>query len=273
MMNDIKKYCQKARQDIVSMAETAGSKGMHFGGALSLIEIIAVLYLEVMKVNKEYFASDNRDRVIISKGHGVPAVYAVLHIAGIIDDSELKQFKQKDSILTAHPSINMSIGMEMSTGSLGQGLSQGVGIGIALKHKQMKKPRVFVIMGDGECDEGSIWEAAMCATKYKLNNVIAIVDRNQLQYDGMTSDVMPLDGFEDKWRSFGWNVVSIDGHDTDECYEAFDSRYDKPTVIIANTIKGKGISFMENNYQWHNGQMSKSEILRAKEELGIYDNL
>lgn len=272
-MKDIENKCKKMRQDIVYMAEAAGTNGMHFGGSLSMVEVIAVLYLEIMRVDNSYFSSDSRDRVIISKGHGVPTVYAALHIAGIISEKDLTEFKHLNACLTAHPSMNSRIGMEMSTGSLGQGLSQGVGIAFALKHKKKNKQRVFVIMGDGECDEGSVWEAAMAADKFDLNNLVAIVDKNKLQYDGETDEVMPLYNFEEKWKSFGWNVISIDGHNTKECYNALHEVYGKPTVIIANTIKGKGISFMENNYQWHHKQMTKQETILAKEELGIDDSI
>lgn len=272
-MNNIDNCCKKIRQDIVEMAEVAGANGMHFGGALSMVEIVAALYLEVMNVSTDYFLSENRDRVIISKGHGVPTVYGVLHCAGIINDEDIKTFKQVNSQLTAHPSLNPGLGMEMATGSLGQGLSQGVGIAMALKHRGKSEPRVFVIMGDGECDEGSVWEAAMAAHKFGLDNLVAIVDRNKLQYDGAIDEVMPLECFEDKWKSFGWNTISIDGHDVKECARVLGRRYDKPTVIIANTIKGKGISFMENNYQWHHRQMTKKESQIAKEELEINDNI
>lgn len=270
-MRDMYEICRSMRIDCLRMAIAAGNSGMHFGGSLSMIEIAAVLYLKKMQVKKGYFTSEYRDRVIISKGHGVPAVYAALHQAGIISDEQLDSFKTDDTILYGHPSMNSDIGMEFSTGSLGQGLSQGVGTAIGLLHKGNLSSRVYVILGDGECDEGSVWEAAMSASKYNLSNLTAIIDRNHLQYDGPTGNVMPLDSFDGKWKSFGWNTVEIDGHDTEQCYRSFAAIYDRPTVIIANTVKGKGISFMENEQAWHHKQMTKKQLIQAREELGIYD--
>lgn len=270
-MSDMNEICRSMRIDCLRMAVAAGGSGMHFGGSLSMIEIAAALYLKKMQVKEGYFTNPNRDRVIISKGHGVPAVYAALHQAGILSDEQLDSFKTDDTVLYGHPCINAEIGMEFSTGSLGQGLSQGVGTAIGLRHKGNLSSRVYVILGDGECDEGSVWEAAMSASKYNLSNLTAIVDRNRLQYDGATDDVMPLDSLSGKWKSFGWNTVEIDGHDMEQCYPAFAAVYDRPTVILANTVKGKGISFMENDFAWHHKQMTKKQLKQAREELGIYD--
>lgn len=266
-MKNLSELCRKMRIDCLDLAEAAGSSGMHFGGSLSLIEIVATLYIQKMQVTKEYFFKEDRDRVILSKGHGVPAIYAALHQSGVITDDDLRSFKGDSTFLYGHPSMDQTIGIEFSSGSLGQGLSIGVGTAIGLKHKQNVHSKIFVILGDGECDEGSVWEAAMSASKFKLNNLIAIVDHNHLQYDGKTDDVMPLSPLAEKWKSFGWNVIEINGHDLKQCYEAFSSNYDLPTVIIADTVKGKGISFMENEASWHHKQMTKDQMSLARAEL------
>ena len=269
-MNDIKQLCVNMRKDCLVMAEAAGSLGLHFGGTFSMIEIVAALYIMKMNINnnKDYFEQEERDRVIISKGHGIPSVYAVLHQAGYLTDDELKTFKNENTELFGHPCMNKRIGIEFSTGSLGMGVSQGVGVAIALKHKMNNNSRVYVILGDGECDEGMIWEAAMSAAKFALDNLIVIIDENHLQYDGSTDEIMPLLSLSDKWKSFGWNVIRVDGHDVEKCYFAICERYSKPTVIIADTVKGKGVSFMENNAIWHHKSITKSQMESAWEELG-----
>ncbi len=267
-MNDADR-CRLMRVDCLKMAEAAGASGMHFGGSLSMIEIAYALYIKTMKVGPNYFTREDRDRVIISKGHGVPAVYAALHQAGIVTDDELLTFKTDHTWLYGHPAMNLEKGMEFSTGSLGQGLSQGIGTAIGLNHKGNSSSRVYVILGDGECDEGSIWEAAMSASKFKLTNIVAIVDRNHIQYDGNTEEIMPLGSFHDKWKSFGWNVVEVDGHNVDALHDAFSNTYNSPTVILANTVKGKGISFMENDFSWHHKLLSKKLLEQAYGELGV----
>lgn len=263
--------CRLMRIDCLKMAEAAGIAGMHFGGSFSMIEIVYALFMLKMKIKPGYFSHEARDRVIVSKGHGVPAVYAALHQAGIISDDMLSTFKTDNTVLYGHPCVNQEIGMEFSAGSLGQGLSQGVGVALALRHKKNTSSRVYVLLGDGECDEGSVWEAAMSATKYALTNIVAIVDNNHLQYDGAIEKIMPLGNFRDKWESFGWNVVEINGHNVDACYNAVAKDYNSPTVVIANTIKGKGISFMEGDFSWHHKQMSKKQFIQAYEELRAND--
>lgn len=267
--DQIKQLCLKMRNDCITMATAAGDSGFHFGGTLSLIEIIASLYFNVMTIDKNDFNSSCRDRLILSKGHGVPAVYAALKELGVLSENDLRTFKTDDTMLYGHPSLNNKIGIEFSTGSLGQGLSQGVGVSLALKHFQIDS-KVFVVLGDGECDEGSVWEAAMSATKFKINNIIAIIDRNQLQYDGCTEEIMPLYSLEDKFRSFGWDVISIDGHNIESCIKAFSTSGDKPLAVIANTVKGKGISFMENNAAWHHARMNDKQKQTAIKELTEY---
>lgn len=268
-MSDMDEVCRNMRVDCLKMAEVAGDSGMHFGGTLSLVEIVAALYLKKMDVKDDYFSREDRDRVIISKGHGVPAVYAALHQVGIISDEQIATFKTDATVLYGHPSLNLEIGMEFSAGSLGQGLSQGVGVAIGLCHKGNSSSKVYVILGDGECDEGSIWEAAMSASKFNLSNLVAIVDQNHLQYDGSTDEIMPLNTLREKWESFGWNVIEIDGHNVEQCYQAFAAAYQFPTAILADTVKGKGISFMENDFSWHHKQMTKTQLRQACKELEI----
>lgn len=263
----LRKYSKAMRRDCIIMADAAGDCGLHFGGSLSLIEIIAALYLDVMNLGQNQFVSEDRDRLILSKGHGVPAVYAALHQRGIVSDEELSTFKADVTELYGHPCMNQRLGIEFSTGSLGQGLSLGVGVALSLKKRGNIKPRVYVILGDGECDEGSVWEAAMSASKFGLNNIRVIVDQNKIQYDGNTEDIMPLQSLEEKWESFGWNVAKIDGHDIEQCKNAFLRETVKPLIILANTIKGKGISFMEGDPLWHHAKMSKEQRRQAWEEL------
>ena len=266
--SELEHICKEMRKDILRMSCSAGDSGMHFGGALSIIEIVCVLYLEVMRWSKDETEKETRGRFILSKGHGVPAVYAVLRQAGVIGAEELDTFKKDETRLPGHPCMDKSLGIEFSSGSLGQGLSLGVGSAIALKRK--KNPaKVYVLLGDGECDEGAVWEAAMSAHQYSLDNLVVIVDRNKLQYDGDTEKIMGLGSLEEKWRSFGWEVISIDGHDVERCYSALTYASRKPLAIIADTVKGKGISFMENEMIWHHRKMTKSQEKAAMEELGF----
>lgn len=263
--NELKSICGKMRQNCLTMAKAAGSQGFHFGASMSIIELVAALYFKVMNLGEESYEA--RDRFILSKGHGVPAVYAALCCKGIIDEKELLTFKGDDTQLYGHPYKNKRLGIEFSSGSLGQGLSYGVGIGMALKRKNNSESRVFVLLGDGECNEGSVWEAALTAAKYGLDNMVAIVDRNHLQYDGDTEEIMPMESFADKWRSFGWETEEIDGNNISQCYEALIKRTSVPRVIIADTIKGKGISFMENVPGWHFGRMTAEQEKQAWTEV------
>lgn len=260
---------KQMRRDIIEMGYRCGVNGAHFGGSLSLVEIMAVLYGRIMDFDVLNPMAENRDRLILSKGHGVMAQYAALRQIGILADEELLAFKHNGSELSAHPSINPRLGIEFSSGSLGQGLSLGVGVALALKRKENLSSRVFVILGDGECDEGSVWEAALSAAHYGLNNLVAIVDRNHLQYDGDTETIMPIENFSAKWQAFGWQTIECDGHNEQELEKALSSKTDKPLVVIANTIKGKGISFMENQPKWHNGVLTKSLYDTALVELEI----
>lgn len=257
------------RKKSIELTYQMGNKGAHIGGGLSLIEIMAVLYMDVLKYDLANMTDEMRDRVIFSKGHGTLALYTAMQCAGIITETELNTYKQDDSEVTAHPSVNPKWGIEFSSGSLGQGLSLAVGVALGLRRKHNNTSRVYVILGDGECDEGSIWEAAASASHYGLNNIIAIVDRNKLQYDGATEEVLNMDPMEEKWKSFGWQVRKTDGHDIDALKDAFYVNNKRPYVILADTIKGKGVSFMENNPLWHNGRLSQKQYEQAMEELGL----
>ena len=258
----------KMRADCLRMANAAGNEGAHLGGAFSCIEILAALYLEVMNFNPKKLDDPSRDRFVFSKGHGVQAQYAVFRQLGLVSEDELDTFKRSGSFLTGHPSMNPERGIEYSSGSLGQGLSLGVGSCLAMRQLGNDRSRVFVLLGDGECDEGQVWEAAMSACHYRLDNLVAIIDRNWLQYDGKTEDVVSLGSLGDKWRAFGWAVLEVDGHNFSELVPALNHRADgEPLAIIANTVKGKGISFTENVVSWHHSRLTPALYEQAEIEL------
>lgn len=272
MQNIINKCINASSQmriDVIRMTKQTGNTGAHAGGSLSMVEIMAVLYNAVMKYKISNTRWEERDRFILSKGHGVIAQYAAMKSIGILTDEELMTFKKNETRLYAHPSMNMDIGIEFSSGSLGQGLSLGVGTALALKRKLNYDSRVFVLLGDGECNEGQIWEAAASASHFKLNNLTVIIDKNKLQYDGETTLVLNMDNIEDKWKAFGFTCVVVDGHSVEQLIEAFNVVSDKPITIVAETIKGKGITFMENNPEWHNNRLSDEQYKQAMFELGV----
>lgn len=264
--------CQDAaeeiRKDIIEMTYGTGNTGAHLGGSLSLAEILATLYLGVLKYKAEDANWEGRDRVILSKGHGALAFYPTLVQAGILNKSELLSFKKNGSKLSGHPSLNGLSGIEFASGSLGQGLSLGVGVCLALQKKENMESKTFVILGDGECDEGSVWEAAASASHFRLNQLVAIVDMNDIQYDGPTDEIMNMHSMAKKWKEFGWEVKEVDGHNVEELLEAYAIRGEKPLVVIAHTVKGKGISFMEGDWHYHNARLSKEQYQKALEELG-----
>lgn len=259
-LKGLEAVARKMRHDILRMGLQTGLNGAHFGGGLSLVEIMAVLYLSVMRVNPDEPGWLERDRFILSKGHGAMAYYAALKQVGFVTDEELMTFKSNHTFLYGHPSMNLDKGIEFSSGSLGLGLALGVGTAIGLRKLGMNTPRVFVLMGDGECGEGSVWESAASASHFGLSNLVAIIDKNGLQYDGPTKDVLNMDGMTEKWESFGWQARNVDGHNLAELLDAFDNIGDKPTVIVANTVKGKGISFMENNPAWHHNRLTQVQF-------------
>lgn len=256
------------RTDCLRMGARTGANGAHYGGGLSLVEIMAVLYGAVMRVDADRPLLPERDRLILSKGHGAMAYYAALKQVGFITDEELMTFKSNHTFLYGHPSMNPSKGIEFSSGSLGLGLSLGVGVALGLRRRSNPDSKVFVVMGDGECNEGSVWEAAASAAHFGLGNLVAIVDQNGLQYDGATSEVLGMGDLESKWRSFGWQARSVDGHDVAALLGAMDFSEGTPTAIVARTVKGKGVSFMENDPAWHHSRLSEEQLKQALEEVG-----
>lgn len=255
------------RRDIIDMTYSLGNSGAHLGGSLSMAEILAVLYTQIIKFNIDDINDELRDRVILSKGHAAMALYSALVQGGMIPRDKLIEFKQNGSQLSAHPSLHGLPGIEYASGSLGQGLSLGVGTAIGLKRKNNETSNVYVLLGDGECQEGSIWEAAVSAANFKLNNIIAILDTNRLQYDGKISEIMDMSSWKDKWMSFGWDAIEVNGHNVEELIDSLRIKTSKPMVLIANTIKGKGISFMENNKSFHNARITREQYELAMNEL------
>jgi len=271
-MMKTKELARKVRRDIVDLTYQAGTNGTHIGGSLSIVEVLSVLYNDIMKFNKNDMTDESRDRFIISKGHGAMAQYAVMHRIGILSDEDMATFKKDGSSFSTHPYMNVRKGIEFSTGSLGHGLSLGVGSALALKKKKNLTSKVFVMMGDGECDEGSIWEAAMSAANFKLDNLILIIDKNRLQLDGFIEDIMKQGSLENKWKSFGWDICECDGHNVEDVYKTMSDalkNQKQPTVIFAHTIKGKGVSFIENQYNWHIGVLNDELYKKAVQELEV----
>ncbi|HFL3258128.1 TPA: transketolase [Clostridioides difficile] len=260
------------RRDIVSMIHRA--KSGHPGGSLSVVEILTALYFDEMNVDSSNPKMEDRDRFVLSKGHAAPALYATLSEKGYFDKEELNGLRKIGRMLQGHPDMKGTPGVEISTGSLGQGFS--VACGMAMASKLDNAPwNVYTLLGDGEVQEGIVWEAAMSAAHYKLDNLIAFLDNNGLQIDGDIESVMSLGSIVDKFKAFGWNVIEIDGHDFDQIFAALDiakSTVKKPTMIVAKTIKGKGISFMENQAGWHGTAPSDEELEKALLELGGADN-
>lgn len=268
-IKEIQQNSTKMRRNILKMIH--GAKSGHPGGALSCIDILNVLFTKCMKhfpeceKNPEF---KNRDRFVLSKGHASAAYYAVLAHCGYFDESELMTFRKLGSKLQGHPSNRKLSCVEVSTGSLGQGLSIACGMALGLKLDKIGS-KVYVLLGDGELDEGSVWEAAMSAASHKLDNIIAFVDRNRLQIDGSTENVKELGDVKKKFEAFGWSAKEIDGHNIQEIYNAINEakKSDKPFVIVANTVKGKGVSFMENNAGWHGKAPNDEQLEAALKEL------
>ena len=268
----LKDIARNIRKDIVSMIHM--SKSGHPGGSLSAVEILTALYLDEMNIDPNNCKMEDRDRFVLSKGHAAPVLYATLAHKGYFDREELKGLRKINRMLQGHPDMKGTPGVEMSTGSLGQGFS--VACGMAMASKLDNAPwRVYTLLGDGEVQEGIVWEAAMSAAHYKLDNMVAFLDYNGLQIDGKTEDVMNIGPIVDKLKAFGWNVLEIDGHDFDQIFAALDMAKEtvgKPTMIIAKTIKGKGVSFMENQAGWHGAAPTDSDLERALLDLGGVDN-
>jgi transketolase len=266
--NELLQLAKKSRVQLLELAFKSDGPS-HLGGGLSMVEIFTVLYGNILKYDTKNPEWENRDRFILSKGHGVLPFFIALHNAGFISQEELYTYKKNESHLISHPVMNLELGMESSNGSLGHGLSMAVGISLALKKKGNLDSRVFVVMGDGECNEGSVWEASMSAAHFKLDNLIAVVDYNKLQSDGESNSIMDIGALEKKWESFGWEVISLDGHDIDALNNAFSCKDNnmKPKIIVAHTTKGKGVSFMENNNMWHHNRLTQTTFDQAITEL------
>ncbi len=255
---------------IISETIVGAGKG-HIGGALSCVDILVALYFgKLLNINSKNPKSEKRDRFIFSKGHASIALYVVLSELGFFSKNELKKFNKADSKIAEHPDTRLP-GIEIISGSLGHGLGIGSGMAFAKKIDKKKNTNIFVLMGDGECYEGSVWEAAMFANHHNLDNLIAIVDRNNLTVLDYTEKIIKLNPFKDKWLSFGWNVLEVDGHNIQEVYKKINYlkklRNGKPNILIANTIKGKGISFMENKIKWHHGVPSKELLKKMRSDL------
>ncbi len=257
------------RRDIITMLEE--SKSGHPGGSLSATEILTYLYFKEMNIDPKDPQKRDRDRFVLSKGHGAPVLYAALANRGYFDKSELMKLRKIDSMLQGHPDMKGTPGVDMSTGSLGQGLSAANGMALAGRLDNLDY-RVFVLIGDGELQEGQIWEAAMTAAHYKLDHVTAFLDHNHLQIDGLNEEVKGVEPVDKKWEAFGWNVIKINGHSLEEIESAVEAAKlvkGKPTMIIAETVKGKGVSYMENQAGWHGVTPNAEQAKLAMCELEV----
>lgn len=264
----IEQMALRMRKHAMKMALQASSNGAHLGPGLSIIELMATLYGAIMKYDHTNPFWEERDRFVLSKGHGTLGYYTALAENGFFSIEELYTFEENDGFLPGQPVMNVEKGIECSSGSLGLGLSFAAGMALSAK-KQGRKYQTYVLLGDGECNEGTVWEAAMSAAHFKLDNLVAIVDNNRMQSDGASTDVMNMFSLADKWTSFGWEVIELDGHDVGAIYDVLvqPNKKELPRVLIANTIKGKGISFMEGNIEWHHGQLTKQLFEEAMLEL------
>lgn len=267
-IRELKDIAQTIRVDIIKMLTE--SQSGHPGGSLSSVEILTTLYFYEMNIDPLDCRNLDRDRFVLSKGHAAPVLYSTLSRRGYFDPSNLLELRKLGSMLQGHPNMNDTPGVDMSTGSLGQGISAAVGMALAGKLDN-KNYRVYTLLGDGELAEGQVWEASMAAAHYKLDNLTAFVDLNGLQIDGATSEVMSSDPVGEKFTAFGWNVLEIDGHSFEQIIEAIDKAKQtrgKPTMIVCKTVKGKGVSFMENEAAWHGTAPSADQCEKAVKELG-----
>ena len=258
-----------AKARLLGLDMVYGAASGHLGGSFSAMDLLTVLYQNVMQVDPADPSDPDRDRFVLSKGHCTPALYPPLALRGYFPTEELKLFRSVNGHMSGHAEMHHVKGVDMSTGSLGQGISAAVGMALAGKLDR-KNYRVYTLLGDGEIEEGQVWEAAMSAAKFHLDNLCAIVDVNGLQIDGATADVMPSEPLDKKWEAFGWHVISCDGHD----YQAIEAAFEQaravkgqPTVLLARTVKGRGVSFMENNAGWHGKAPNAEQYEQAKAEL------
>ena len=267
-IEELQQISKRVRKTIIE--QVYGANSGHVGGALSSADILTVLYFNQMNINEKEPTDLLRDRFILSKGHCSAALYACLAEKGFFEKEELKKFRKIEGNLQGHPDMNKTVGVDMTTGSLGQGLSVANGMALVSKLNH-DGYRVYCLLGDGEIEEGQIWEAAMTASKYKLDNLCAILDYNNLQIDGTIEEVKGLDNIEGRWKSFGFNTITVDGHDIGQLIDGFESAKmtkGKPTIIIAKTKKGKGVAFMENKVEWHGKAPSEEEYKIAIDEIG-----
>jgi transketolase len=268
MSEDFNASSKKIRELIVDRAMLCG-EACHIGGSLSMVDILSVLFGGIIDCESVAAMSEDRDIFILSKGHCVLGYYAAMNSFGLMSDEVFASFQQDGSDLIAHPVKNLKLGIESSNGSLGQGLSYGTGIALGMKLRGQDRRRVFVVLGDGECNEGSIWETAASAAEFKVNNITAILDVNGCRNDGANATYPGVERFRQIWSAFGWNVACVDGHDHAALFDAFKgakSEESRPTVILASTVKGKGVSFMENNNDWHHNRITKKTYDSIKEE-------
>lgn len=269
---ELQKTATQIRKGVITAVASAGSG--HPGGSLSVADILTYLYFREMRVDPKSPKNPDRDRFVLSKGHCTPGLYSTLAHRGFFSVDDLKTFRQANSYLEGHPNMNKVPGVDMSTGSLGQGISAAVGMALAGKLDN-KDYRVYAVLGDGELEEGQVWEASMSAAHYKLDNLTAFVDYNGLQIDGKIVDVMNPEPIADKFKAFGWQVISIDAHDFDAIERAVEeakATKGKPTMIVAHSIKGKGVSYMENQASWHGSAPKKEQAEQALAELDAYLN-
>jgi len=268
IVDKINNFALNSRKNILDMALIAGASSSHFGGALSIVEIVSTLFATQMNIDNSNPNHEERDRFILSKGHGCLAYYAALCEIGYIKKKELQTFEKNDSNLLGHPVLNKSLGIDFSTGSLGMGLSLAIGIAIACKKKE-KNYKVYVVIGDGECNEGSVWEAAMAAPSFNLDNLHVIIDNNGFQQTGSNKEIMNSGSLREKWASFGWETAEIDGHNVSKLFNYFEDskKIKKPNALIAKTVKGKGFSFSENNNNWHHSILTKALYEKALNEI------
>jgi len=264
---ELEKMAKQLRRHVIKMIATAGSG--HPGGSLSAADIVTALYFKVMRHDPSNLQWPDRDRFVLSKGHAAPILYAALAECGYFPVEELSTLRKLGSRLQGHTDRTLTPGVEMSAGSLGQGLSYGIGIALAGKLDK-RDYHVYVLLGDGECEEGQVWEAAMFAPHFQMDNLTAIVDHNGIQLDGRCCDIMGIEPLPEKWRAFNWNVIEVDGHDINQVLQALKKARDikgKPTAIIAHTVKGKGVSFMENNIAFHGKAPNPEQTEQALKEL------
>ncbi|MEY2365249.1 transketolase [Lysinibacillus capsici] len=265
LIEKLKKQASHMRINALKLANASGNNAAHVGPGLSIIEILAVLYGHTMNINSENLLDEGRDRFILSKEHGVLAYYTALYENGIITDEDLASFMKTGSAFLGHPVMNREKGIEFTSGSLGMGLSLAMGVAMGLKRKQLSN-HVYVLLGDGESNEGSIWEGFLSAPHFKLDNLTVIIDRNGIQLGGKTNDILPMNHLEKVLEEIGWAVFTVNGHDIEALIDVFDSISNKPKLIIANTIKGKGVSFMEHNIDWHHAVLTDKLFTEAIEE-------